>query len=598
MGKMELTPQEIKGYIDSKGWKYKTVNGQYQVETCPWCNNNESKLYMEQSTGAWICHRCKEAGNLYTIQKFYGDTPVIMRLKDVPKRNTLHVMLPVTDCDKWHQQLLGNDAALSYLQSRGFNGETIHHFRLGYCIKRDNPYICIPHMEGKTFVNAKFRRLGECQKNERFTRVINARSILFNKDCIPKYEEIMITEAETGAMMFWQQGFKNVISVTCGAGSFDHEWIEDLRDKKKIYIVYDTDSAGQEGAKKVAKLLGYSRCYNIILNFQQEGLKDVNEYFSVDKKTKEDFQKLIDNSNRFEIENINGLMGNYQKFKKSIMNPEEESEYLSFTPWENVNNIIKIKKGNLIALLAAAKTGKTTLALNIAMHNARRMPVLFYCVEMMPEEIISKIIQLEMNVTEEGITNSTFEAVEKAGIMNLPVYQGYNGAAVAIQSILSAIEEAVNMYGIKLVIFDNLHYVCRDLRNSEREIASVTKAFKDLAIRLQIAVFLLCQPRKTEANAILTTEDAKGSSAIGTDVDMLITLWRKRIVSLKSDINDGIVKKETQSNVTLVRIEASRNSQGAETLLYYKGEHSKFTVYQKGNYKQYSRENTRMDYYD
>lgn len=45
-------------------------------------------------------------------------------------------------------------------------------------------------------------------------------------------------------MQLWQRGIQNVLSVTLGAGYFSKEWAEQLKDVKRVYLVYDNDDAG------------------------------------------------------------------------------------------------------------------------------------------------------------------------------------------------------------------------------------------------------------------------------------------------------------------------------------------------------------------
>ena len=104
----------------------------------------------------------------------------------------------------------------------------------------------------------------------------DCRSILFNGDAIETHrDEIFITEGEIDALTLWDQGIKNVVGITTGAGSFDPAWIDQLQAVKKIILCYDPDEPGQKGAREAARRLGYDRCFNVVLPDGQ----DVNEYF-------------------------------------------------------------------------------------------------------------------------------------------------------------------------------------------------------------------------------------------------------------------------------------------------------------------------------
>lgn len=95
-------------------------------------------------------------------------------------------------------------------------------------------------------------------------------------------------------MTLWQNGIKNVVSITLGAGYFSKEWVEQFSGIKKIFLAYDNDEAGREGAAKAAEMLGKDRCKIIELpNIAGEKKTDINEFFVKHKKSKEDFLSLV-----------------------------------------------------------------------------------------------------------------------------------------------------------------------------------------------------------------------------------------------------------------------------------------------------------------
>lgn len=577
---------EILDYIMKNGWEHKPSGNQYNIKVCPVCHDTNWHFYIHKETGQWKCHNggCNQSGNLYSLQKMSGDLPAIVRMQDIMPEEKKYKNITQLAYSKQHQDLLGNKKAMDYLMSRGFRVETIKYFSLGYFMKGGKEYVSFPAKRNNEFVNAKYRQLPPCGKHERFTQITGAMQILFNEDGIIDGDEAIVAESETGAIILWQNGFRNVASVTGGASNFRAEWIGKFAGKKKIYLAYDMDEAGQKGAGKAAEVLGEGRCYRISLDFEKEsGLKDVNDYFVVAGKTRADFQKIMELAMPFKDNHVFSMKEGMKKLEKKLMSADVDGDYIDFTPWQNVNQLLsKIKKGNLIVLLAPAKTGKTTLALNIAAHNAKRMPVLFYCMEMLQEDILLKMIQSEMEVTEDGITADTLSEFKNREIFRRPFYFGYNSQYIQHTTMIMALEEAINNYNIKLMVFDNLHAICRDTKNPTAEITAVSGMFKQLAMRTEIPIILICQPRKTEHNAILTSEDAKGSGAIITDADIVTSIWRKKEVSKKEDIARGeIMDDDTQSPVTLFKVLDSRYSKTGERLLYYRGEHSKFTLMDK-----------------
>ena len=107
-----------------------------------------------------------------------------------------------------------------------------------------------------------------------------------------------------------------------------------------------------------------------------------------------------------------------------------------------------------------------------------------------------------------------------------------------------------------------------------QEIGLAVQAFKFLAEELEIPVILIAQPRKIQADSIMTSADLKDSSSIFSDCDHLIILHRARMTSNGKE--GAALQVEAYDPATLVRIEASRYNAGGECLLYYHGAYSRF----------------------
>jgi replicative DNA helicase len=152
--------------------------------------------------------------------------------------------------------------------------------------------------------------------------------------------------------------------------------------------------------------------------------------------------------------------------------------------------------GDLIVISAKEKTGKSTFALNMAYQWAKQgHPVLFYCLEMRPSRLLRKLIQIALRKTNEELT----PAVLLNGynqISECPIYWGYNYKKVSADIIFDTIRLAFRSYGIEAVVFDNLHYLARDITHQTQEIGLISRSFKLLAEELEILIVLIAQPRK------------------------------------------------------------------------------------------------------
>jgi len=475
------------------------------------------------------------------------------------------------NAETYHQALLEDSNAMEYVLGRGIKRESVAKFKLGLYQNNGTQWLTIPHYQGKRLVNIKFRSLPPADKS--FKRMPGCKSILFNMDSLNGHKEIFICEGELDTIALAQEDIENVIGTTTGSGSFDPEWVDQLKDLEKIYIVYDADEAGQKGARSLAKRLGYNRCYNIELPAGQ----DVNDFFD-DGHDIFDFQKLIHKAYKFDLP---GVISTDTAIDLLQRERDQGNESLGLqTPWENVNKLTKgFHPGDFIILSAPPKTGKTSWALNISQAQAfNGDPILFYCLEMRPERLIKKVLQARYK--SEYLSSEQIWTAKKE-FAGLPLYFAYSFKKLKLEDVLNLIRESIKRYDLKFVVFDNIHFLVRSISNVNEELGQVVQGFKLLAEELEIPIMAIAQPRKRDVSSreeIMRAEDIKYSNAIHADCDQMIILYRKRIASKAKEIEGPVftVKNEALDPVTLVRIEAHRYGAGGETLLYFHGEYSRF----------------------
>lgn len=108
---------------------------------------------------------------------------------------------------------------------------------------------------------------------------------------LAKPEQIIICEGEFDRLVLETQGFLAVTS-TGGAGTFRTEWAEALREIPSVYLCFDNDEAGRQGAKRIAQLIPHARIVNLPDEVGDGG--DVTDFFARLRKSREEFSTLLE----------------------------------------------------------------------------------------------------------------------------------------------------------------------------------------------------------------------------------------------------------------------------------------------------------------
>lgn len=219
----------------------------------------------------------KEAKN-FLKHLGYGDT-VIYTIKENEKEDI--VVYPKLVTAFWEN---GKDNR-EYWYNRKFTDLTIDRFQLGY----NNEWYTIPVFMDNVLRNFQIRRDKPNKQIKNWYRHVGP--LLFQDEVLKYTDKVYLTEGPTDAIALLQQGIP-AVSQTAGSENFTNDWFPYFVTQKEIFIVFDNDSAGKFGAKKVAEKLGIYRCRLYNFDDMDKGYDPVD--FFRDGGTKEEFLSLVD----------------------------------------------------------------------------------------------------------------------------------------------------------------------------------------------------------------------------------------------------------------------------------------------------------------
>ena len=224
------------------------------------------------------------------------------------------------------------------------------------------------------------------------------------------------------------------------------------------------------------------------------------------------------------------------------------------TPWNNLNRVLKggIAPGELAILAARPGVGKTALAGCFGIETARAgHSVMFVSREVKDETVAARIMsreaKIDSRIFREGIqiAPDLMPKIRKAQSLldSAPIEIIERSIAPMTPREVRRLAKARGQLG--LIVIDYLQLMEPDNRSNsrEREVAEMSRAFKQLALDCNCPVLLLSQmSRKAEEeNREPRLSDLRESGAIEQDADIVIFLHTPR-QSLESPSPDVKVK--------------------------------------------------------
>lgn len=272
-------------------------------------------LTVNLTYGVYYCQTCYAKGNAHTLyKKLYKLTneEAWYELGDglkLDRPDSTKPAKPSVDTglvSEYHQALMKLTGPIRKVLSerRGLSDNTLKRFQLGW----DGERVTIPVYDEFNQL-ANFRRYKWNSTEDQWKALNYVDEIgnsygevrIFGMESLvdESIEEIIWCEGELDRVIAEQNGFP-AACPTSGAGAWKPEWVRYFKNKKKVFVVQDNDTAGKLATQKICnKLWRVVDVYTINWpeNFINKG--DITDYFVKCKMSKEDFRNLLDGATKY-----------------------------------------------------------------------------------------------------------------------------------------------------------------------------------------------------------------------------------------------------------------------------------------------------------
>lgn len=392
-----------------------------------------------------------------------------------------------------------------YLKSRNLNKDTSKYFKLGFT---ETGEIAIPVFKSGDLIDYKFRSINE----KKFRRHSGGETWVVNEEAFQYAEEdgyIICVEGEFDAMALYQLGFRSVVSTTGGAQG-PTTWINKIPEGVKIIINYDNDEPGQEAAQKLAERIGIEKCYNIVF----KECKDANE-FLLKNGTTEEYQKLLDNAEKFKVQGILNLRDVIDSLEKNKI--QRVPTFLSRLTSHLGGGI---PRAGIITISGSPKQGKSSLLMNLLVNHALSgLPTLLVSLENDLYFTVQRLLEIIIKKPYKLFTKEDFEIL-KGTLSGLPLYLDVSLGNWDIKRIEKTVEQMKKLYGIEIFGFDHLSYLSGD---EVKDIDEVMRRIKMLSRNQNIVSYIVSHIRKLkEKEEYPDSNDLRGSASIAQESNAIL----------------------------------------------------------------------------
>lgn len=357
-----------------------------------------------------------------------------------------------------------------------------------------------------------------CQQNS------DTAPLLFNMNRINVNSPLLICEGEPDCLSAIEAGFKNTVSVPLGSSNL--HWIDEnlewLDQFESIIICADNDDAGVKMQKECVPRLGSWRTKVVDIPAIPIGntgrvTKDLNEILYVCGKDK--VLELILDAKDSPVPSVADL---------SDVEPTEYEDVDGVTTGLKAidDELMRLFFGTLTIVSGQPGSGKSSLLTQLACNSLDNDIGTWLFSGELPNGVekswFNYIFAGPRNITDaisrrgnpyKKISTTTLAEINKTYKGRWHIYRDdYDNT---LDKLIASMTDTVRKYGARCLILDN--FMCIDTETSEEELRSQTDTIKKLiefAKKYQVAVILVCHPRKMDAGTNVGIYDIAGTSNI------------------------------------------------------------------------------------
>jgi hypothetical protein len=533
VGKMKpdskLTEDDLIDTLNDLGLAYHRKGDEIILDRCPSCETDRTKKSEHFSFNAidliYHCFKCNSSGNLYTFRRENGLDPFPKEKYILPDQKKVSAYR--NQKEEFYQK---------YSQKRGISVETLKKYGVGMAeTGQGATFRTYPYQDvGGEIVNVKYVSADKKMHQEK-----GAKQIYYGLQFVDfGMKSLVVCEGEDDCHALVDYGVKNVVSVPGGSGSYNDNLHEINNKFSKIYLVFDNDRPGQEGAEKFARKAGLWKCWNVILPF-----KDARDCL-LQGLSRDKIHELFEKAKQFDMSSEKcrpalSISERLERFEKDIISNPKGVKF-DLPPIDEITG--GMRPGTVMTLLANPGCFKTTTLINMLIRAAIRPDfggiAIFFSFEMQIESSTERELQIYYQCKNMDLYNAIMgdkdewkkkkEYLISSTAQNLYVSEE---PFLTIPEIIEVIKrtEAVTQKKCLIVGIDYLDFIRASSSREYEAVKENMNALKSAVSRgLNTSVIVLCQTNRNDnrdSSDEVGLRSGKGGTGIEAASDYLIGMW-------------------------------------------------------------------------
>ena len=200
-----------------------------------------------------------------------------------------------------------------------------------------------------------------------------------------------------------------------------------------------------------------------------------------------------------------------------------------------------MRRGDLVVLGGDVGSGKSALALAIAMRVAQRsLRVTYFSGEMSTDRLLERALAIEGRVRvddlRQGITNDVARA--SVGTAAVKMRDTFPVLEVLPPGGVTALAERLDGVELDLIVVDSLQWLGSGTHNTDEELADAIRRLKSLAIERHLAIFTTAQLPHLSArdDRRPQLDDFGAMGAVKHHADVVLALFREDMYDRRREI--------------------------------------------------------------